>query len=101
MCFNFKDFLNADANCPGYVIMAFEMIEMLKNQGSKGTLNIFIKLVNQGSERDSFFAAVTEVMATVFVTCIRTINDWIFKFLLLFSCATTFPCWSCLLYQLF
>ena len=29
----------------------------------------------QDSERDSFFAAVTEVMATVFVTCIRTIND--------------------------
>ena len=54
----------------------------------------------QGSERDSFFAAVTEVMATVFITCIMH-NDWIFKFLLLFSCATTFPCWSCLLYQLF
>ena len=54
MCFNFKDFLNADANCPGYVIMAFEMIEMLKNQGSKGTLNIFIKSVNQSLLRKLF-----------------------------------------------
>ncbi|RMX45016.1 hypothetical protein pdam_00024800, partial [Pocillopora damicornis] len=35
-----EDFLNADANCPGYVIMAFEMIEMLKNQGSKGLAEI-------------------------------------------------------------
>ena len=54
MCFNFKDFLNADANCPGYVIMAFEIIEMLKNQGSKGTLNIFIKSVNQSLLRKLF-----------------------------------------------
>ena len=34
--------------------MAFEMIEMLKNQGSKGTLNIFIKLVNQSLLRKLF-----------------------------------------------
>ena len=32
----------------------------------------------QGSERDSFFAAVTEVMV-VFINCIGAINDWIFK----------------------
>ena len=34
-----KDFLNADANCPGYAITAFEMIEMLKNQGAEGKMN--------------------------------------------------------------
>ncbi|KAJ7378638.1 Dipeptidyl peptidase 2 [Desmophyllum pertusum] len=34
--FVFKDFLNADPDCPGYVVTAFEMLEMLKNQGSKG-----------------------------------------------------------------
>ncbi|KAJ7378631.1 Dipeptidyl peptidase 2 [Desmophyllum pertusum] len=31
-----EDFLNADPDCPGYVVTAFEMLEMLKNQGSKG-----------------------------------------------------------------
>ena len=39
MSFISKDFLNADANCPGYVVMAFEMIEMLKNQGAEGKMN--------------------------------------------------------------
>ena len=39
MSFISKDFLNADANCPGYVITAFEMIEMLKNQGAEGKMN--------------------------------------------------------------
>ena len=39
MSFISKDFLNADANCPGYVITAFEMIEMLKNQGAEGNMN--------------------------------------------------------------
>ena len=34
-----KDFLNADANCPGYVMTAFEMIEVLKNQGAEGKMN--------------------------------------------------------------
>ena len=32
----FQDFYNADPSCPGYVVTAFEMIEMLKNQGPKG-----------------------------------------------------------------
>ena len=40
--FLFKDFYNADPNCPGYVITAFEMLEMLKDQGSKGTQLCFI-----------------------------------------------------------
>ena len=39
MSFISKDFLNADASCPGYVITAFEMIEMLKNQGAEGKMN--------------------------------------------------------------
>ena len=39
MSFISKDFLNADANCPGYVITAFEMIERLKNQGAEGKMN--------------------------------------------------------------
>ena len=39
MSFICKDFLNADANCPGYVITAFEMIEMLKTQGAEGKMN--------------------------------------------------------------
>ena len=34
-----KDFLNANANCPGFVVTAFEMIEMLKNQGAEGKMN--------------------------------------------------------------
>ena len=34
-----KDFLNADANCPDYAITAFEMIEMLENQGAEGKMN--------------------------------------------------------------
>lgn len=32
-----KDFLNADPNCPGNVVTAFEMLEKLKNQGPEGT----------------------------------------------------------------
>ena len=32
----FQDFHNADPNCPGYVVSAFEMIEKLSNQGPKG-----------------------------------------------------------------
>ena len=39
MSFICKDFLNVDANCPAYVITAFEMIEMLKNQGAEGKMN--------------------------------------------------------------
>lgn len=31
-----KDFLNADPNCPGNVVSAFDMIEKLKNQGLEG-----------------------------------------------------------------
>ena len=34
-----KDFLNADAICPGYAITAFEMIEMLENQCAEGKMN--------------------------------------------------------------
>ena len=39
MSFISKDFLNADASYPDYVVMAFEMIEMLKNQGAEGKMN--------------------------------------------------------------
>ena len=39
MSFISKDFLNADANCPDYVITAFEIIEMLKTQGAEGKMN--------------------------------------------------------------
>lgn len=31
-----KDFFNADPNCPGNVVTAFDMIENLKNQGLRG-----------------------------------------------------------------
>ena len=43
--FVFKDFLNADPNCPGFVVTAFEMIEMLKNQGSKGILILISEFI--------------------------------------------------------
>ena len=36
MSFISKDFLNADANCPDYVITASEMIEMLEDAGDQG-----------------------------------------------------------------
>ena len=39
MSFISKDFLNADTNCPDYVITASEMIEMLKTQGVEGKMN--------------------------------------------------------------
>ena len=39
MSFILKDFFNADANCLGFVVTAFEMIEMLKNQGAEGKMN--------------------------------------------------------------
>lgn len=31
-----QDFHNADPDCPGYIVTAFEMLEMLKNQGAEG-----------------------------------------------------------------
>ena len=38
--YTFQDFHKADPDCPGYIVTAFEMLEMLKNQGAKGAVNI-------------------------------------------------------------
>ena len=37
----FQDFQNAAPSCPGYVVTAFEMIEMLKNQGPEGVCTMY------------------------------------------------------------
>ena len=38
--YTFQDFHNADPDCPGYIVSAFEMLEMLKNQGGEGAVKI-------------------------------------------------------------
>ena len=38
--YTFQDFHNADPDCPGYIVTAFEMLEMLKNQGAEGAVKI-------------------------------------------------------------
>ena len=38
--YTFQDFHNADPDCPGYIVTAFEMLEMLKNQGVEGAVKI-------------------------------------------------------------
>ena len=41
----FQDFHNADPDCPGYIVTAFEMLEMLKNQGAEGAVKIALSWV--------------------------------------------------------
>ena len=43
--YTFQDFHKADPDCPGYIVTAFEMLEMLKNQGAKGAVNIALSRV--------------------------------------------------------
>jgi len=38
--YTIQDFHNADPDCPGYIVTAFEMLEMLKNQGAEGAVKI-------------------------------------------------------------
>ena len=43
--YTFQDFHNADPDCPGYIVSAFEMLEMLKNQGAEGAVKIVLSWV--------------------------------------------------------
>ena len=43
--YTFQDFHNADPDCPGYIVTAFEMLEMLKNQGAEGAVKIALSWV--------------------------------------------------------